>query len=156
MLREYDLHVSNYFCLIIHTYMCFLHCFINFNHNRNILLKNTNQCKYQNYNATPYISYECIYMYILFYAALAKRWKVPFRQGFAYFNNNVDSKRHIIIRTVILYKYIYIQYTLIHSRLTVRDPAYSRILLSKFFYNNFGNFVNFLGHFGAEKRSNSP
>ena len=26
-----------------------------------------------------------------FYAALAKRWKVQFRQGFAYFNNNVDS-----------------------------------------------------------------
>ena len=45
-----------------------------------------------------------------FYAALAKRWKVQFRQGFAYFNNNVDSKRHIIIRTAILciYMYIYI------------------------------------------------
>ena len=42
-----------------------------------------------------------------FYAALAKRWKVKFRQGFAYFNNNVDSKRHIIIRTAILYIYIY-------------------------------------------------
>ena len=40
-----------------------------------------------------------------FYAALAKRWKVQFRQGFAYFNNNVDSKRHIIIRTAILYIY---------------------------------------------------
>ena len=38
-----------------------------------------------------------------FYAALAKRWKVQFRQGFAYFNNNVDSKRHIIIRIAILY-----------------------------------------------------
>ena len=37
-----------------------------------------------------------------FYAALAKRWKVQFLQGFAYFNNNVDSKRHIIIRTAIL------------------------------------------------------
>ena len=36
------------------------------------------------------------------YAALAKRWKVQFRKGFAYFNNNVDSKRHIIIRTAIL------------------------------------------------------
>ena len=32
-----------------------------------------------------------------FYTALAKRWKVQFRQGFAYFNNNVDSRRHIII-----------------------------------------------------------
>ena len=41
-----------------------------------------------------------------FYAALAKRWKVQFRQGFAYFNNNVDSKRHIIIRTAILYNEI--------------------------------------------------
>ena len=41
-----------------------------------------------------------------FCAALAKRWKVQFRQGFAYFNNNVDSKRHIIIRTAILYNEI--------------------------------------------------
>ena len=40
-----------------------------------------------------------------FYAALAKRWKVQFRQGFAYFNN-VDSKQHIIIRTAILYNEI--------------------------------------------------
>ena len=45
----------------------------------------------------------CIYIYIY---ALAKRWKVQFRQGFAYFNNNVDSKRHIIIRTAILYNEI--------------------------------------------------
>ena len=43
-----------------------------------------------------------------FYAALAKRWKVQLRHGFAYFNNNVDTKRHIIIRTAILYIYIYI------------------------------------------------
>ena len=43
-----------------------------------------------------------------FCAALAKRWKVQFRQGFAYFNNNVDSKRHIIMRTAMSYKYIYI------------------------------------------------
>ena len=43
-----------------------------------------------------------------FCAALAKSWKVQFRQGFAYFNNNVDSKRHIIIRTAILYIYMYI------------------------------------------------
>ena len=28
--------------------------------------------------------------------------KVQVRQAFAYFNNNVDSKRHIIIRTAIL------------------------------------------------------
>ena len=41
-----------------------------------------------------------------FYAALAKRWKVQFRQGFAYFNNYVDSGRHIIIRTAILYNEI--------------------------------------------------
>ena len=41
-----------------------------------------------------------------FYAALAKRWKVQFRQGFVYFNNNVDSKRHMIIRAVILYNEI--------------------------------------------------
>ena len=44
-----------------------------------------------------------------FHAALAKRWKVQFRQGFAYFNNNVDSNRHIIIRTAILYIYIYMR-----------------------------------------------
>ena len=37
-----------------------------------------------------------------FYASLAKRWKVHILQWFAYFNNNVDSKRHIIIRTAIL------------------------------------------------------
>ena len=43
-----------------------------------------------------------------FYAALAKRWKVQFRQGFAYLNNYVDSKRHIIIRTAILYIYMYL------------------------------------------------
>ena len=41
-----------------------------------------------------------------FCAALAKRWKVQFRQGFAYFNNNVYSKRHIILRTAILYNEI--------------------------------------------------
>ena len=41
-----------------------------------------------------------------FYADLAKRWKVQFRQGFAYFNNNVDSKRHMIIRTATLYNEI--------------------------------------------------
>ena len=41
-----------------------------------------------------------------FCAALAKRWKVQFRQRFAYFNNNVDSKRHIIIRTATLYNEI--------------------------------------------------
>ena len=38
-----------------------------------------------------------------FCAAIAKRWKVQFRQRFAYFNNNVDSKGHIIMRTAILY-----------------------------------------------------
>ena len=43
-----------------------------------------------------------------FCAALAKRWKVQFRQGFTYINNNVDSKRHIIIRTAIyIHRYIY-------------------------------------------------
>ena len=41
-----------------------------------------------------------------FYAAIAKRWKVQFRQGFAYFKNNVDSQGHIIIRTAILYNEI--------------------------------------------------
>ena len=41
-----------------------------------------------------------------FCAALAKRWMVQFRQGFAYFNNNVDSKRHIVVRTAILYNEI--------------------------------------------------
>ena len=41
-----------------------------------------------------------------FYAVLANRWKVKFRQGFAYFNNNVDSNRHIIIRASILYNEI--------------------------------------------------
>ena len=43
-----------------------------------------------------------------FYTALAMCWKVQFRHGFAYFNNNVDSKRHIIIRTAILYIHVYI------------------------------------------------
>ena len=41
-----------------------------------------------------------------FYVVLAMRWKVQFRQGFAYFNNNVDSKRHIIIRIAMLYNEI--------------------------------------------------
>ena len=41
-----------------------------------------------------------------FYAAFAKRWKVKFRQGFTYFNSNVDSMRHISIRTAILYNEI--------------------------------------------------
>ena len=44
------------------------------------------------------------HIYIYAYSAFHK---VQFRQGFAYFNNNVDSKRHIIIRTAILYAYIY-------------------------------------------------
>ena len=39
-------------------------------------------------------------------AALAKRWKVLFRQGFAYFNNNVDSKQRIFTRTATLYNEI--------------------------------------------------
>ena len=46
-----------------------------------------------------------------FYAALAKCWKVQFRKGFAYFNNNVDSKRHKIIRIAMFYIYIYISST---------------------------------------------
>ena len=41
-----------------------------------------------------------------FRAVHAKRWKVQFRQGLAYFNNKVDSKRHIIVRTAILYNEI--------------------------------------------------
>ena len=41
-----------------------------------------------------------------FYASLSKRWKVQFRQGFAYFNNNVDSKPHIIIGTAIIFNEI--------------------------------------------------
>ena len=41
-----------------------------------------------------------------FCAVIAKRWKVKFLQGFAYFNNNVDSNRHMIIRTAILYNEI--------------------------------------------------
>ena len=42
---------------------------------------------------------------------------VQFRQGFAYFNNNVDSKRHIIIRTAMLYIYIYIYiYIIVQTR----------------------------------------
>ena len=45
---------------------------------------------------------------------------------------------------------IVIQFTLTHLRFTVRGPAYSRILLSKFFHN-FVNFVNFLGHFFIRK-----
>ena len=63
--------------------------------------------------------------------ALAKRWKVQFRQGFAYFNNNVDSKRHIIIRTAILYNeinsgqimkkhYIYIYIYIYDNRVVTR------------------------------------
>ena len=51
----------------------------------------------------------CVFSFVplrpFFYAAPAKRWKVQFRQWFAYFNN-VDSKRHIIIRTAILYNEI--------------------------------------------------
>ena len=61
------------------------------------------------------------------YAALPKRWKVQFRQGFVYFNNNVDSKRHIIIGTAILYNEINSGqimkntiYIYIHSRLDER------------------------------------
>ena len=43
--------------------------------------------------------------------ALTTKLRVPvvepeFRQGFAYFNNNVDLKRHVIIRTAILYNEI--------------------------------------------------
>ena len=58
-------------------------------------------------NTMKYIASDKKLVYIyFFYAALAKRSKVEFRPGFAYFNNNVDSKRHIIIRTAILYNEI--------------------------------------------------
>ena len=40
--------------------------------------------------------------------ALRSVGRSNFDKGFAYFNNNVDSKRHIIIRNAILYIYIYI------------------------------------------------
>ena len=73
-----------------------------------------------------------------FCAALAKRWKVQFRQGFAYFNNNVDSKRHIVVRTAILYNeinsgqimkkntiYIYIGYIYIY--IYILPPLYNDV-----------------------------
>ena len=59
-----------------------------------------------------------------FYAALAKRWKVQFRQWFAYFNNNVDSQRHIIIRTAILYIYIYSVYIHIYMFIYIYVHVY--------------------------------
>ena len=43
-----------------------------------------------------------IYMYI--YSVFS-----DFDRGFAYFNNNVDSKGNVIIRTAILYIYIFIE-----------------------------------------------
>ena len=41
-----------------------------------------------------------------FCAVIAKRRKVKFLQGFAYFNNNVDSSRHMITKTATLYNEI--------------------------------------------------
>ena len=44
-----------------------------------------------------------------FCAALATEWKVQFRHGFAYFNNNVDSKTTYNYKNCyIIYMYIYI------------------------------------------------
>ena len=57
-----------------------------------------------------------------FHAALSKRWKVQFRQGFAYFNNNVDLKRHMIIRTAILYNEI-------NSGLIMKNTIYIYIFI---------------------------
>ena len=62
-----------------------------------------------------------------FYAALAKRWKVQFRQGFAYFNNNVDSKRHIIITTAILYNEI-------NSGQIMKNTIYIYIYIHSYIY----------------------
>ena len=61
-----------------------------------------------------------------FYAALAKRWKVQFRQELTYFNNNVDSKRHIIITTGILHIYIYIYiYETLKKRIDYKVAQFS-------------------------------
>ena len=65
-----------------------------------------------------FLNQRCYFLFVplrpFFYAALTKRWKVQFRKGLRKFNN-VDSKRHIIIRTAILYIYICIYYVYSHS-----------------------------------------
>ena len=43
---------------------------------------------------------------LLKYANPCRIWTFLFRQWFAYSNNSIDSKRHIIIRTAILYNEI--------------------------------------------------
>ena len=43
---------------------------------------------------------------LLKYANHCRNRKVQIRHGFAYSNNSIDSKRHIIIRTAILYNEI--------------------------------------------------
>ena len=50
------------------------------------------------------ISLLYIYIYIVFYA---KRWKVQFRKGLHKFNNVDYKNRHILMRTAVLYIYIY-------------------------------------------------
>ena len=69
---------------------------------------------------TVHIYIQCMYIYVyiffffFFYAALAKRWKVQFRQGFAYFNNNVDSKTTCNYKNCyVIYIYVYIYYFLL-------------------------------------------
>ena len=42
-----------------------------------------------------------------FYAALAKRWKVQFRKGLRKNLTTLIQKRHILMRTAVLYIYIY-------------------------------------------------
>ena len=50
-------------------------------------------------------------------AALAKRWKVQFRKGLHKFNNVDKKKRHILMRTAVLYICIYIYiYIITESR----------------------------------------
>ena len=56
------------------------------------------------------------------------------------------TKTRSVACPISVFVMLQIQFALTHSRFTVRGPAYSRILLPKFFCN-FGNFMNSLGHF---------
>ena len=71
-----------------------------------------------------------------FCAALAKRWKVQFQQGFAYFDNNVDSKQHVIIRTAILYNEI-------NSGLITKKTLYIYMYVRRVYARNVVNVIRF-------------
>ena len=76
-------------------------------------------------NESCYLIY--IYIYIFFYAAIAKCWKVQLSNGLRKINlTTLIQKRHILTRTTMLYIYIYNDTQNVLS--DVRNTAYSIVI----------------------------